>query len=74
MAGTGCGCRGSRLVPVAANGLPAFGQYRPRPAGPGHDPWALIVLETSDGRITAVNNFLDTDRLFRLFGLPAHLG
>lgn len=74
MAGTGCGCRGSRLVPVTANGLPAFGQYRPRADAPGHDPWALIVLETSGGRITAVNNFLDTDRLFPLFGLPAHLG
>ena len=24
------GCRGSRLVPTAANGSPAFGQYRPR--------------------------------------------
>jgi RNA polymerase sigma-70 factor (ECF subfamily) len=39
MAGTGSGCRGSRLVPV-----------------------------------TAVNNFLDTDRLFPLFGLPDRLG
>ena len=25
------GCRGSRLVPTVANGMPAFGQYRPRP-------------------------------------------
>jgi RNA polymerase sigma-70 factor, ECF subfamily len=74
MAGTGSGCRGSRLVPVAANGMPAFGQYRAGPGGRGHDPWALIVLETSAGRITAVINFLDTDRLFPLFGLPARLG
>ncbi|GGQ71819.1 DNA-directed RNA polymerase sigma-70 factor [Couchioplanes caeruleus subsp. azureus] len=72
MSGTGNGCRGSRLVPVAASGLPAFGQYRPRPGG-GHDPWALIVLEISAGRIAAVNNFLDTARLFPHFGLPAHL-
>ena len=27
------GCRGSRLVPTSANGCPAFGQYRPDPAG-----------------------------------------
>ncbi|MFG1605673.1 sigma-70 family RNA polymerase sigma factor [Actinoplanes sp. NPDC049265] len=74
MAGTGSGCRGSRLVPVVANGLPAFGQYRPSPTGAGHDPWALIVLEVSAGRIAGVNNFLDTSRLFPLFGLPAHLG
>jgi RNA polymerase sigma-70 factor (ECF subfamily) len=73
MAGTGSGCRGSRLVPVVANGMPAFGQYRLSLSGSGHDPWALIVLEISAGRIAAVNNFLDTPRLFPLFGLPAHL-
>ncbi len=73
MTGTGSGCRGSRLVPVTANGMPAFGQYRPSLTGAGHDPWALIVLETSGGRITAVNNFLDTPKLFPLFGLAPHL-
>ncbi len=74
MSGTGSGCRGSRLVSVTANGMPAFGQYRPSRGGAGHDPWALIVLETSAGRIAAVNNFLDTERLFPLFGLPPRLG
>ena len=74
MTGTGAGCRGSRLVPVVANGLPAFGQYRPSPTGAGHEPWALIVLEITAGRIAGVNNFLDTQRLFPLFGLPARLG
>ncbi|MFC7547663.1 sigma-70 family RNA polymerase sigma factor [Plantactinospora sp. GCM10030261] len=73
MSGTGAGCRGSRLVPVVANGMPAFGQYRPSPTGSGHDAWALIVLELSAGRIAMVNNFLDTARLFPLFGLPARL-
>jgi RNA polymerase sigma-70 factor (ECF subfamily) len=73
MSGTGSGCRGSRLVPVSANGMPAFGQYRPSDSGSGHDPWALIVLGISAGRITAVNNFLDTARLFPLFALPARL-
>ncbi|MEV4281198.1 sigma-70 family RNA polymerase sigma factor [Actinoplanes xinjiangensis] len=73
MSGTGSGCEGSRLIPVIANGLPAFGQYRASPTGDGHDPWALIVLEIADGRIAAVNNFLDTARLFPLFGLPPHL-
>jgi RNA polymerase sigma-70 factor (ECF subfamily) len=70
--GKGCGCRGSRLVPITANGCPGFGQYRPSPEG-GHAPWALQVLEISDGRITALNSFLDTERLFPLFGLPARL-
>jgi RNA polymerase sigma-70 factor (ECF subfamily) len=73
MEGTGSGCRGSRLIPTVANGMPAFGQYRCSPDGDGHTPWALIVLEISDGRIAAVNNFLDTARLFPLFGLPPHL-
>jgi RNA polymerase sigma-70 factor (ECF subfamily) len=65
-------CRGSRLVPTAANGCPAFGQYKPDPAG-GLAPWALQVLEISDGRIAAYHAFLDTATLFPLFGLPAHL-
>lgn len=73
MLGTGCGCRGSRLVPTSANGSPAFGQYRPSATGSGHEPWALIVLEIVDGRIATVNNFLDTEHLFPLFGLPARL-
>ena len=46
MLGLGCGCRGSRLVPTAACGSPAFGQYRVNPEG-GHKAWALIVLELS---------------------------
>lgn len=74
MGGTGGGCQGSRLIPVAANGVPAFGQYRPGAGGAGHDPWALIVLDISGGRIAGVSNFLDTARLFPLFGLPDHLG
>jgi RNA polymerase sigma-70 factor (ECF subfamily) len=70
--GRGCGCKGSRLVPTKACGLPAFGQYRVSPDG-GHEPWALIVLETRDGKISGWNSFLDTARLFPLFGLPSSL-
>ncbi|MFD7502941.1 sigma-70 family RNA polymerase sigma factor [Streptomyces sp. NPDC059850] len=71
--GHGIGCRGSRLVPTVANGAPAFGQYRPSGPGGAHEPWALQVLEISAGRITGLNSFLDTERLFPLFGLPARL-
>jgi RNA polymerase sigma-70 factor (ECF subfamily) len=71
MLGTGNGCQGSRLIPTVANGSPAFGQYRPSGPGGRHEPWALIVLETSAGRIRGINSFLDTERLFPLFGLPA---
>ena len=73
MLGTGFECRGSRLVVVAANGLPAAGQYRPSGPGGSFEPWALQVLETSGGRITALNAFLDVDRLFPLFGFPDRL-
>ncbi|MFA9446736.1 sigma-70 family RNA polymerase sigma factor [Egicoccus sp. AB-alg6-2] len=65
-------CRGSRLLPVEANGMPAFAQYRPDPDG-GHTAWALQVLEIVDGEILAFNSFLDTARLFPRFGLPIHL-
>jgi RNA polymerase sigma-70 factor (ECF subfamily) len=71
--GPGAGCRGSRLLPTVANGLPAFGQYRPSRQGGGHEPWALQVLEISAGRIVGFNAFLDTAALFPLFGLPARL-
>src|SRR5205809_4897862 len=72
--GPGIGCRGSRVIPtVAANGSPAFGQYKPSETGEGFDPWALQVLELSAGRIVEFTFFLDTDTLFPLFGLPARL-
>jgi RNA polymerase sigma-70 factor, ECF subfamily len=70
--GQGIGCKGSRLVPTVANGMPAFGQYRLGSRG-GHEPWALQVVEISGGRISGLSSFLDTERLFPLFGLPARL-
>jgi RNA polymerase sigma-70 factor, ECF subfamily len=71
--GPGNGCRGSRVIPVEnANGRPAFGQYKPSPQG-GYEPWALQVLELRDGRISELTFFLDTKRLFPLFGLPPRL-
>jgi RNA polymerase sigma-70 factor (ECF subfamily) len=71
--GPGIGCRGSRVIPtVAANGSPAFGQYKPSPDG-GFEPWALQVVEVSDGKIAELTLFLGTETLFPLFGLPARL-
>ncbi len=72
--GPGGGCRGSRLVPtVAANGSPAYGQYKPSATGDGFEPWALQVVELAEGRIVELTFFLDTATLFPLFGLPARL-
>ncbi|MGA2531251.1 MAG: sigma-70 family RNA polymerase sigma factor [Acidimicrobiales bacterium] len=68
-------CRGSRLVPISANGCPGFAQYKPDPAG-GYSPWALQVLEISSGKIIETSfflAFLDSERLFGQFGLPLHL-
>ncbi len=69
--GQGCGCRGSRILPTAANGGPAFGSYRVDPNG-GHTPWAIQVIDLDGDKIVGHHNFLDT-RLFEAFGLPAHL-
>ncbi|WNM29803.1 sigma-70 family RNA polymerase sigma factor [Streptomyces sp. Li-HN-5-11] len=69
----GAGCAGSRLLPVQVNGLPGFAQYKPDPEAGGFVPWAIQVLEMSDGRLTGFHFFLDTQRWFPLFGLPLHL-
>jgi RNA polymerase sigma-70 factor, ECF subfamily len=72
--GPGIGCAGSRMLPApSANGSPTFGQYKPSESGEGFEPGALQVLELSGGRIVEFTFFLDTDTLFPLFGLPAHL-
>ncbi|CAN5220613.1 sigma-70 family RNA polymerase sigma factor [soil metagenome] len=72
--GPGGGCRGSRVIPtMAANGAAAFGQYKPSETGDGYDPWALQVLEIENGRVVELTFFLDTQKLFPLFGLPLAL-
>jgi RNA polymerase sigma-70 factor (ECF subfamily) len=73
MLGPGIDCRGSRLVPLTANGSPAFGQYKPGGPNGSYEPWALHVLELSGDRIAGITYFLDTDVLFPLFGLPPRL-
>ena len=70
--GPGADCRGSRLVPLTANGAPAFGQYRPSGPNGRHEPWSIHVLDVVDDRIANITFFLDTT-LFETFGLPPHL-
>jgi RNA polymerase sigma-70 factor, ECF subfamily len=63
-------CEGARLVPTAANGSPAFAQYR-RGTQPGsYEPFALVILDLSAESITATTTYLDGNRLFPLFDLP----
>jgi RNA polymerase sigma-70 factor, ECF subfamily len=72
--GPGGTCRNSRVIPTtAANGAPAFAQYRPVPGGEGYEPWALQVLEIENGRIVELTFFLDVERVFPLFGVPLAL-
>jgi RNA polymerase sigma-70 factor, ECF subfamily len=66
----GIGCRGSRLVPVHANGgTPAWAQYRDG----GATPWALLMLELRDNQIASMTSYLDVETLFPRFGLPMRL-
>lgn len=67
--GRGSECRGSRMIPVVANGQPAFGQYRPSGPGGRFEPWALQVIDIVDGRITGTTAYVEP-ALFPLFGLP----
>jgi RNA polymerase sigma-70 factor (ECF subfamily) len=71
--GPGAPCRGSKLQPVAANGMPGFAQWRPDPAGEGYYAWALQVLDISGDRIVGYTAFLDVDVLFPMWDLPLRL-
>ena len=66
-------CAGSILVPVRANGVLAWGQYKPDPEQGGFAPWALLAQEAVGGKISRLTFFLDTERLFPLFGLEDRL-
>jgi len=71
MLGPGSECRGSRLLPAAANGCAAFAQYRPDGHG-GHYPWAMQVIETDGSLITGMHCYVFPE-LFTYFGFPSRL-
>ncbi|OLF13432.1 sigma-70 family RNA polymerase sigma factor [Actinophytocola xanthii] len=62
-------CRDARLLPAAASGSPAFGQYRW--TGTTYEPFALVVLEVRRAGITSVTTHLDLAHTFPWYGLPA---
>jgi RNA polymerase sigma-70 factor (ECF subfamily) len=70
--GPGYACEGSKLVPISANGSPAFAQYKPDPDG-GFSAWSLQVLDVSGDRITGIMFFLDVEAFYPLFDLPLRL-
>lgn len=71
--GRGVCCRGSRFLPIAACGSPAFAHYHLAADGRHRPPWAVLVLEGQGERLTAQTFFLDAETLFPRFGLPSEL-
>jgi RNA polymerase sigma-70 factor, ECF subfamily len=71
MLGQGAHCRGSRLLVTAANGGPAVAIYHPTEGG-SYEPWAIVLLEFSAGRISGLHHFI-YPAMFADFGLPARL-
>jgi RNA polymerase sigma-70 factor (ECF subfamily) len=67
--GHGIGCKGSRMLPVSANGSPAFAHYKPGPVEGQLVPWSIQVLELSEGRIAHVHHFIGP-KYFEYFGQP----
>ena len=61
-----------RLIPVRANGQPAFGCYLRDPHAPDAHAYGLMVLTLSSSHVTAITGFADTS-VFRFFGLPPTL-
>ncbi|MET0235914.1 MAG: RNA polymerase subunit sigma-70 [Kibdelosporangium sp.] len=63
-AGVESTCQISKFVLAPkANGLPAYGQYL------NGEPFALLVLEASAGKITGSTTYLQAKSLFPVFGL-----
>ncbi len=71
MQGQGAKCEGSKLLVTHANGCPAVGLYNPTEEG-DYAPWAIVVIESSDGRISGLHHFIYPE-LFAEFGLPPRL-
>jgi RNA polymerase sigma-70 factor, ECF subfamily len=70
--GQGFACKDSRLVPLRANGSPAFAQYKLSDEPGVRKPWAIVVIETDGERVTEICSFLG-DEGFKAFGLPLEL-
>jgi RNA polymerase sigma-70 factor, ECF subfamily len=62
-------CAGSLLVPVRANGVVGWAQYKPDHEQGGYVAWGLQVHEASGGKFSRMTFFLDSERLYPLFGL-----
>jgi RNA polymerase sigma-70 factor (ECF subfamily) len=62
----------ARLVPIRANGQPAFGMYLRDPHAPIFRAHGIVVLTLDGNRVAQITRFGDTS-LFARFGLPRTL-
>ncbi|MEU3641988.1 RNA polymerase subunit sigma-70 [Lentzea sp. NPDC034063] len=62
----GAACVGAWLVPVRANGSPAYWQMRPGIS----QPFGLVFLDVRGGLVTGCTTFLNVEELLPLFGAP----
>jgi RNA polymerase sigma-70 factor (TIGR02960 family) len=65
-------CAGDRLLPIAINGSPGFGQYRTGADGELR-PFALVLVELRDNQVAHIVTFLGSAVRFAEFGLPDRL-
>ncbi|WP_425434719.1 RNA polymerase subunit sigma-70 [Lentzea xinjiangensis] len=63
-------CAGAWLVPVTANGSPAYWQLRPGL----EQPFGLVLLDVRDGQVTGITTFLNVAELLPIFGSPMSSG
>ena len=70
MLGAGAKCEDSKVIVTSANGGPAFAIYNHNDGV--WTPWAIVVMETSDGQVTGLHHFIYPE-LFAEFGLPPRL-
>ncbi|WP_329792634.1 sigma-70 family RNA polymerase sigma factor [Lentzea sp. DG1S-22] len=63
-------CDGAWLVPVEANGSPAYWQMRPGM----EQPFGLVFLDVRGGLVTGTTTYLNVDGLLPLFGAPMSSG
>jgi len=65
-------CADSRVVPLHANGSPAFASYHTAVGRTDYSAFAIHILTLRDTRIAGIDLHLNPE-LFRLFGLPIRL-
>jgi hypothetical protein len=66
------GGRPYRLVPIGANGQPAFGLYVSNGSAPEFRSYGIVVLTLEGERISAITRYVDNS-LMSWFGLPGSL-